>query len=395
MLGEEEAHMNRRMEKITVLSLSFMLTTTFSVTPLLPLMQKAFPAYSTDQVEMLVSIPSFCMMLMILGSNWIYRFASEKFWITQGLILLSVAGVVPVFVESYPVIFASRAFLGIGLGLVNGRAVSMISERFEGREKVTLLGYRASIEVAGNILMTLVVGRLLLIRWNLAFCIYGFGVVILVLYLRFLPEEPKGIEARSAEKTEQKQKNLPSRSLSGKEVVTLLRLVVTAGFMILVNSVISLRVPSFVLERGIGNESDSSIVLSILMVASIVAGVLFGQMRDLWKQKLEAVGLIGLGLSLLLIVSSHSLLVLTVGAALSGFFYMIPLTCCLNGVSEELPIELVSLTTSLVLVGCNLAASTSPLVLKLIAWFDGHTETPYLVFAGISFGGAVVSSIQK
>ena len=70
---------------------------------------------------------------------------------------------------------------------------------------------------------------------------------------------------------------------------------------------------------------------------------------------------------------------------------MIPLTCCLNGVSEELPIELVSLTTSLVLVGCNLAASTSPLVLKLIAWFDGHTETPYLVFAGISFVGALIS----
>lgn len=168
--------MNRRIGKNTVLSLSFMLITTFSVTPLLPLMQKAFPAYSTDQVEMLVSIPSFCMMLMILGSNWIYRFASEKFWITQGLILLSVAGVVPVFVESYPVIFVSRAFLGIGLGLVNGRAVSMISERFEGREKVTLLGYRASIEVAGNILMTLVVGRLLLIRWNLAFCIMDSGL---------------------------------------------------------------------------------------------------------------------------------------------------------------------------------------------------------------------------
>ena len=180
MSGEEETHMNRRMEKITVLSLSFMLITTFSVTPLLPLMQKAFPAYSTDQVEMLVSIPSFCMMLMILGSNWIYRFASEKFWMTQGLILLSVAGVVPVFVESYLVIFVSRAFLGIGLGLVNGRAVSMISERFEGREKVTLLGYRASIEVAGNILMTLVVGRLLLIRWNLAFCIRGCDLGIIL-----------------------------------------------------------------------------------------------------------------------------------------------------------------------------------------------------------------------
>lgn len=106
------------------------------------------------------------------------------------------------------------------------------------------------------------------------------------------------------------------------------------------------------------------------MVASIVAGVLFGQMRDLWKQKLEAVGLIGLGLSLLLIISSHSLLILTVGAALSGFFYMIPLTCCLNGVSEELPIELVSLTTSLVLVAqsgsINLA--TGPEIDCMVRW---------------------------
>ena len=381
--------MNRGMEKITVLSLSFMLTTTFSVTPLLPLMQKAFPGYSTDQVEMLVSIPSFCIMLVVLFSSRIYRFFSERFWIITGLLLAAVAGVVPVFVQVYPVIFIARAIMGLGLGLVNGRAISMISERFDGKEKTTLLGYRASVEVAGNILMTLVVGRLLLIGWNVAFCIYGFALVILVLYLRFLPDEPGKVQQTSGKQRERLS------DLSGVQKRKLLRFALAAGFMIVINSVLSLRIPSLVLERGMGNESDSSLILSGLMVASIAAGVAFGKMKEWWNTKLELLGFLGTGVSLLVIVSARSLTMLTVGAILSGFFYMIPLTCSLNGVSEELPVSLVGATTAMVLVSCNLSASISPMLLKLIALVNGQTETPYLLFAGIAFVAGILSGVRK
>lgn len=381
--------MNRGMEKITVLSLSFMLTTTFSVTPLLPLMQKAFPGYSTDQVEMLVSIPSFCIMLVVLFSSRIYRFFSERFWIITGLLLAAVAGVVPVFVQVYPVIFIARAIMGLGLGLVNGRAISMISERFDGKEKTTLLGYRASVEVAGNILMTLIVGRLLLIGWNVAFCIYGFALVILVLYLRFLPDEPGKVQQTSGKQQERLS------DLSGVQKRKLLRFALAAGFMIVINSVLSLRIPSLVLEREMGNESDSSLILSGLMVASIAAGVAFGKMKEWWNTKLELLGFLGTGISLLVIVSARSLMMLTVGAILSGFFYMIPLTCSLNGVSEELPLSMVGATTAVVLVSCNLSASLSPVLLKLIALVNGRTETPYLLFAGIAFVAGILSGVRK
>lgn len=107
--------------------------------------------------------------------------------IVGGLLLLSVSGMVPVFVQEYPVVFASRIFLGIGIGLINAKAISIFSEYYEGREKATLLGYRGSAEVLGSAVMTLVAGKLVLIRWNLAFWVYALGFVIVLLYLVWVP----------------------------------------------------------------------------------------------------------------------------------------------------------------------------------------------------------------
>lgn len=126
--------------------------------------------------------------------------------IVGGLLLLSVSGMVPVFVQEYPVVLASRIFLGIGIGLINAKAISIFSEYYEGREKAALLGYRGSAEVLGSAVMTLVAGKLVLIRWNLAFWVYALGFVIVLLYLVWVPGSMETGQSAGSQSAGQRKK---------------------------------------------------------------------------------------------------------------------------------------------------------------------------------------------
>mgnify|MGYP005848867169 CR=1 FL=1 len=139
--------MKEQMKKIALLSLSLILTSAYSVSIVLPSLLQHFSEYTTAQVEMLISAPSFAITVMIVLNAWLSRYMKDRPMIVGGLLLLSVSGMVPVFVQEYPVMFASRIFLGIGIGLINAKAISIFSEYYEGREKAALLGYRGSAEV--------------------------------------------------------------------------------------------------------------------------------------------------------------------------------------------------------------------------------------------------------
>ena len=154
--------MKEQMKKIALLSLSLILTSAYSVSIVLPSLLQHFSEYTTAQVEILISAPSFAITVMIVLNAWLSRYMKDRPMIVGGLLLLSVSGMVPVFVQEYPVVLASRIFLGIGIGLINAKAISIFSEYYEGREKAALLGYRGSAEVLGSAVMTLVAGKLVL-----------------------------------------------------------------------------------------------------------------------------------------------------------------------------------------------------------------------------------------
>ena len=151
----------------------------------------AILSLSPSQVDILISIPSFAIMIMILINTRLAKYLNERLMIIGGLLLLSLSGTAPLFIQNYTFVLISRILLGLGIGLINSRAVSMISERFSGNERTVLLGYRSSAETLGNAFLTFIAGRLLLIHWTRVFIIYALGFVILILYLAFVPKRPE------------------------------------------------------------------------------------------------------------------------------------------------------------------------------------------------------------
>ena len=180
--------MTKILEKMSLLGLSLLLISAFSISTALPPMLDYYsPTYNASQVELLVSVPSFSVVAMLLLNPFVDKWLNDRQLIMTGIILLSSAGIFPSFVQWYPLVLLSRLVFGMGIGFINAKAISIISQRYQGKERIQMLGIRGSEELIGGASCSLLVGQLLKIHWTLAFLIYGFGFIILAMYLIFVP----------------------------------------------------------------------------------------------------------------------------------------------------------------------------------------------------------------
>lgn len=65
--------MMQTMRKITLLSLSLMLTSALAISTVLSAMLGYFDKYPTEQVEMLITVPSFAITAMIILNTWLSK----------------------------------------------------------------------------------------------------------------------------------------------------------------------------------------------------------------------------------------------------------------------------------------------------------------------------------
>ena len=104
-----------------------------------------------------------------------------------GLILLSSAGIFPFFCTMVSTCFTVSSCFGMGIGFINAKAISIISQRYQGKERIQMLGIRGSVELIGGASCSLLVGQLLKISLDTCFSYLRFGFIILAMYLLFVP----------------------------------------------------------------------------------------------------------------------------------------------------------------------------------------------------------------
>lgn len=368
--------MKKTMEKVSILLLSFMLISAFSISSSLPAMKEFFSAYSASQVDLLISVPSFGVLTMLLLTGVVERYLSERAMIITGLLLLSISGLVPVFVQDYWVIFLSRFALGLGTGTINAKAISIISERYQGKERVQTLGLRGSAEVVGSAILTLAVGQLLAYGWQASFLVYGFGLVILAFFLLFVPYKNAG-KQEELEVNEHKDRE---RLTSWQSKYSLV-LAFIACVVICVNTAISLRVPGFVIEQGFGTAATASLVLSLMQLVGILAGLSFAPLFHVFRKNLLTLACLGFAGGQVLLAVSMNLWFLTFAALVAGFTYSIALTTIFNAMSDRIPASLLNKATSYVLLGCNLGGALSSFVVNALGMVSESFMVIFLIFA--------------
>ena len=369
--------MTRILEKMSLLGLSLLLISAFSISTALPPMLDYYsPTFSAAQVELLVSVPSFSVVAMLLLNSFIDKWLSDRQLIVTGLLLLSSAGIFPFFVQAYPLVLLSRIAFGMGIGLINAKAIAIISQRYQGKERVQMLGIRGSMELIGGASCSLLVGQLLKIHWTFAFLIYGFGFVILIMYLLFVP---------SMEQVEKKQITKRKQVLNKKDLGMILGMALLAGFVICINSSISLRVPLFQVAGKTIECGQSALVLSLEQGIGIIAGLSFASLIGHFKNRLLPIVMFLLAVCLFGMSVASNLPILILSSVGVGFFYSIILTIIFNRLSESIARNLLNKATAYVLLGCNLGSAISPYVLKLLALISPSFSWIFLAYATVSF----------
>lgn len=363
--------MKNLMEKVSLLALSFMLVSTFAVSPVLSQMMTHYTAlgYQPSQVSLLLSLSSFAILGTLLSMPFLTSVLSERWLISLGLIFLSFGGSLPVFFQFYPVVFAGRLLLGVGIGLINAKAINLISQRYEGKEAIKMLGIRGSTEVLGSAILTFLVGQLAVTSWSQAYLIYLLGLPILALYWAFVPEQ-----AFSSEK--QASKPL-SKAMWGFS----LRTAFCAGFLILVNSATTLRVPLLIEGQGLGGTKEASMLLTLMMLMGIVSGFLFGRILDFLRTYFLAVIFLALGLGVTFLWQGQTLPAIFVGTLLIGFSYSLGVIRAFQGLSATVPASQLPLATTVVLVGCNLGGGLSSMVDGFLAQASSSVNGSFFYYA--------------
>ena len=387
-LGDRPA--SRTLEKGAVLSLSLLLTSTYSVSTVIPSMVSYYQGYGRGQIEQLISVTSVAIMVVILLNPWISRIISQRVSIVSGLLLLSAGGCLPVFTKAYGAVFAGRLVLGVGIGLVNVYAVDMINSRFEGEERSTLLGYRGSAEIVGNTALTLVVGQILGagLDWRYCFLIYLSGLLVLVSYLLFVPKAPgktgnpadgvlTGKSGPAAQTAERAQKASDWR----RHAWGFLSCALHGAMFIGINTCTTMRIPSLVLERGMGTEAQSSLITSLMLAAGIGAGILFGRLARILRGMMQKFWLVVFGAGMGVMALAGNLWILGVGAVVTGFAFSILIVTVFEQIPGRFPPGVTTMATTWTLVGCNMGSGFSSWALRLIDLAGGGMGTSFGVFA--------------
>lgn len=118
-----------------------------------------------------------------------------------GLFVYAIAGAAGLVVESFPLLLASRAVLGIGVAFVYTGVTVLIYNLFEGDRKDRAMGLRGSANSLGGAVWPLVGGALGTLSWQSPFAVYALALPLGLLAIVTVPETAIGrtTPARSGE----------------------------------------------------------------------------------------------------------------------------------------------------------------------------------------------------
>lgn len=169
--------------KVGIIGISLFLQVAGSNLAAIPIIAKSFPNESVTTVQALFTIPSFTIMLFILFSNAVIRWVGKRNTVVIGMIATVIGGIMPFFINNFPLIVFSRLLVGAGIGLFTSLAVSLIGDCFSGDEQKTLIGVQGAMGTLGNSACTFIAGLLLGINWQSTFLYFLLVIPFLVLFM--------------------------------------------------------------------------------------------------------------------------------------------------------------------------------------------------------------------
>lgn len=344
-----------RATTLAILSISLLPMTTGVVASATPKLMTSFPTASTTTLNLVVTIPSFAMMVMVLISGALVKRFGSKRIVLSGLAIVSLATIIGMLAPNVQWLLAARLLLGVGLGLYNTLAVSLISRLFQGSQRQRLLGFQNATQGLGALLGALVVAGLLLVSWRWAYGFYLISIPLFGGYAYYVPE----VRFADSTKTPKQPLTIPQYSWLALDAGCLFGLMT---FYMLAN----LKLPAMLVQHHWGDSSTGALLLVVMAIGTVVAGISYQWLKvRLQRLMLVFSSLIMLGGYVAMLVAPASW-ALGISAVLVGasFGWLVPEL--FGHATQLVTASQTNFVTIILMTSSNLANFTAPFVMVIL-----------------------------
>lgn len=367
---------------LALLSLNIVEQAASVINGTIPGMAKSFPEESLVNIELVTTVVSIFVTIFVLLSGAVVKQIGQKKTAILGLTIATISSVIPAMVNNFNVILVSRAVLGIGIGLANPLAISMIGVFFYGDQRAALMGWRSAIAGIGTAIMTFIAGQLLAFSWHAAYWVYLLFLLTLILFIFIVPDPEKSGALERQRKEQEKEKEEAAKlgvEVKRNSVSLITALTILTFFTLVSLMVFAVKLPVFFVENHIGTATQASTTWSLVNIATVVGGFIFGPCYKLLKHYILPISLIlsGVGISLVSMVSS--VLLVDIVGMITGIAGSLTIPYIFNRISESSTPKKAPFFTSIALVGSNLGSFLSPYAGAIL----GSTSRASIMNAGL------------
>lgn len=304
--------------KISLLSISLMLMIAPNIAAAIPLMAKTFTGQSASAVETLSTVPNLGIIFGIFFGELLTLRIGDKRTVLCGLAIAFIAGIIPIFSNVYNLVLVARFSLGLGIGLLNSLAISMISKYFSGDELSSMMGYQNAVQSLGSSVMSFAVGYLIIFGWHATFLIYAIALPIFLLFMFVIPRD-SGVSKNNTGKKEK-----PSKHQSVNFAVIMIS--VMTFFLYVFFMIITVQLSTLVTSRNLGSASQASSVLGVMTLVSMLASLVYGRVYKYLKSWVLPLGFIVMSVGFGFVGMMNALSGVTAGVVIIGigFAMVIP-----------------------------------------------------------------------
>lgn len=252
---------------ISVIALSTLTMAMSATTPALADIAAAFPSAKQTSVAMLATIPSlFSVPCALITGRLLGRRVRYRSMALTAILLIMTGGLLPLFLNSLTLIIASRAMMGVGLGILNPITPSVTMLELPKETAQQQMGINGATSNTAAVVYQLIGGFACAISWRYSFLAYLLVIPVLPLAMRYL-REPE--IALTREESAKKQSIGAAIREFGKPFwgwFALQFLFITLFYAYITN------ISGIIAHNNYGTASASALVLAVFSIGGVAGG---------------------------------------------------------------------------------------------------------------------------
>ncbi len=297
-----------KMVTATILSMSLLTVMAgAAVAPAMGIIKEHFAETPDMLVQLIISLPALFIIITNMMFRSICKVLRTRSIAIIGLLLYVIAGVGCAFLDNISLILVLRALLGVSVGLIMPLSTGLIAYYFPPEEQAKMMGLSTAMNQMGGVVGTLLAGILASIEWNYAFYVYVFGLIAVLMILRWLPNDRLGTSDRVDDDFEPRQLLKFHPSVIGMLLLTLAFFVFPTNFAIITSKQLHY------------DTTTITIIMVALDFVAFLVGLVFGKLMGRFRNIIKYFAPLSLIVGYSFYAGANGMAMILIGSAFIGF----------------------------------------------------------------------------